>query len=71
MPGTVLEVLVKPGEQVAKGQPLIVTEAMKVETTIQAPRSGMVTEVLVNEGDTIQGDDLLLILEPDADDEED
>jgi len=66
MPGTVLEILVKPGEQVAKGQALIVTEAMKVETTIQAPHSGLITEILVNEGDTVQGDDLLIVYEPEA-----
>ena len=48
------------GEPVAKGQALVVTEAMKVEQTIQAPRAGTVTEVLVKAGDTIQAGDLLL-----------
>src|SRR5690606_40767914 len=64
MPGTVVAVLVSPGEPVAKGQALVVTEAMKVEQTIQAPRAGTVTEVLVKAGDSIQAGDLLLIVEP-------
>src|SRR5690606_22553140 len=65
MPGTVLEVMVKAGEQVAKGQSLIVTEAMKVESTVQAPRSGTVVEVAVKAGDSVQAGDLLLVIEPD------
>jgi len=64
MPGTVVAVLVSPGEPVAKGQALVVTEAMKVEQTVQAPRAGTVTEVLVKAGDSIQAGDLLLIVEP-------
>lgn len=68
MPGVVLEVLVSVGEPVAKGQPLVVTEAMKVEQTVQAPRAGMVTEIAVKEGDSIQAEDLLVVLEPEAED---
>jgi len=64
MPGVILEVLVAPGEPVAKGQPLIVAEAMKVEQTVQAPRAGTVTEVLVKVGDTVQPGDLLVVIEP-------
>ncbi|MBO8141946.1 MAG: pyruvate carboxylase [Firmicutes bacterium] len=64
MPGNVVNVLVKEGEAVAKGQVLVVTEAMKVEQTIQAPRAGTVTEVLVKAGDSIQAGDLLLVVEP-------
>lgn len=37
MPGSVLEILVKAGDKVQKGQALMVTEAMKMETTIEAP----------------------------------
>ncbi len=66
MPGVVLELLVSAGEPVAKGQALIVTEAMKVEQTVQAPRAGTVTEILVKEGDSLQAGDLLLVLEPEV-----
>lgn len=67
MPGNVLAVLVAVGDQVAKGQSLLVTEAMKVEQTIQAPRAGTVREVLVKAGDAVQAGDLLLVVEPSND----
>ncbi|CAM3179309.1 pyruvate carboxylase [Lactiplantibacillus plajomi] len=64
MSGSVLKVLVKKGDQITKGQPLLVTEAMKMETTIQAPESGVVEHVYVDAGDVIQTDDLLLEITP-------
>lgn len=63
MPGNVLEIMVKEGERIKKGQTLLVTEAMKVESVIQAPRSGRVAEILVKPGDSVQGGDLLLVVE--------
>lgn len=65
MPGVIIDVLVSAGDQAAKGQPLIIAEAMKVEQTIQSPRSGTVKEVLVHVGDSVQADDLLIVIEPD------
>ncbi len=62
MPGTVIKLLVKPGEQVRKGDHLVITEAMKMETTVQAPFSGVVKEVYVKDGDAIQTGDLLIEL---------
>ncbi|KRN88927.1 pyruvate carboxylase [Ligilactobacillus ceti] len=62
--GSVLEVLVEKGQVVEKGQPLVVTEAMKMETTIQAPFNGKVTHVYVKDGDMLETRDLLLELEP-------
>lgn len=63
MPGKVVKVLVKPGEEVQKGEHLIVTEAMKMETTIQAPRNGKIGRIVVAEGETIQAGDLLLVMD--------
>jgi pyruvate carboxylase len=63
MPGTVLQVLVDKGQKVKKGDHLIVTEAMKMETTIQAPFDGIVKEVLVKSQDAIATGDLLIVME--------
>ena len=62
MPGKVLKLMVEPGDKVKKGEHVIVTEAMKMETTMQAPFSGVVKEIHVKEGDTIETGDLLLVL---------
>lgn len=62
MSGTVRKVLVEKGTKVKKGDHLLVTEAMKMETTVQAPFDGAVKEVYVKAGDSIQPEDLLLEL---------
>ena len=62
MPGRVLRVLVKQGDKVKKGQHLMVTEAMKMELSIQSPFNGEVKEVLVREGDVIETGDLLIVV---------
>ncbi len=63
MPGVVLKVLVEKGQKVEKGQNLIVTEAMKMETTVQAPFNGIVEQLYVSNGEAIQTGDLLITLE--------
>ncbi|MDT8859688.1 pyruvate carboxylase [Alkalihalobacillus sp. MEB130] len=63
MPGTVLKALVVKGDQVKKGDHLMITEAMKMETTVQAPFDGVVKDVHVSNGEGIQTGDLLLELE--------
>ncbi|WP_202081101.1 pyruvate carboxylase [Caldalkalibacillus salinus] len=63
MPGTVLKILVREGEEVKKGDPLMINEAMKMETTVQAPRDGVVARILVKESDQIKTGDLLIDLE--------
>ncbi|MGV2874514.1 pyruvate carboxylase [Macrococcus capreoli] len=60
MPGTVGEVKVIVGETVTKGQALLVTEAMKMETTVQAPFDGVITKIHVKAGDSIQTSNLLV-----------
>lgn len=62
MPGTILNILVEKGDQVQKGDHLIITEAMKMETTVQAPFTGTVQDIHVKNGDAIQPGDLLLEL---------
>lgn len=62
LPGQIVAVLVQPGEQVVKGQTVVILEAMKMENDILAPRDGTVREVLVKPGDVLaKGDRLLLI----------
>ena len=56
MPGNVIRVLVKAGDEVSSGQPLLVMEAMKMEHTIVAPANGIVEEVLFQPGDLVQND---------------
>ena len=56
MPGNVIRVLVKAGDEVSSGQPLLVLEAMKMEHTIVAPANGIVEEVLFQPGDLVQND---------------
>ena len=66
MPGKVLSIAVKPGEQVSRGQPLAVMEAMKMEHTIHAPRDGVVAELLYAVGDQVAEGAELLRLEASA-----
>ena len=61
--GSVVKILIKNGQSVTKGEPLIVTEAMKMETTITAPIDGIVEEILVREGSRIESGDCLLRIE--------
>ena len=62
MPGSVLEILVQAGDKVSKGQALMVTEAMKMETTIEAPFDAEIKEIFVIKGEAIQTQDLLIEL---------
>ena len=51
--GTIFKVLVRPGVAVAAGEPVLVLEAMKMESEIRAVSAGVVAEVLVREGDQV------------------
>ena len=62
MPGTVLRVLVAEGDRVSARQPLIVLEAMKMETALPAPFPATVGAVHVREGDRVAGGAVLLEL---------
>lgn len=53
MPGVILEVKVKAGDAVERGQPVAVLDAMKMHNSIASPRTGVVAEVLVAAGQTV------------------
>ncbi|WP_430487821.1 pyruvate carboxylase [Priestia flexa] len=63
MPGTVIRVIVEKGDKVSKGDHLMITEAMKMETTVQAPFDGIVKNIHVGSGEAIQPGDLLVEFE--------
>jgi 3-methylcrotonyl-CoA carboxylase alpha subunit len=62
MSGTVVAIMVKPGDPVARGAPLLILEAMKMEHTIAAPAAGTVSAVNYRQGDQVaEGADLIAI----------
>ena len=62
MPGVIRQVLVKAGDKVSKNQPLIIMEAMKLQTTLYAGGDGVVEAVLVKVGDMVaEGAELVRI----------
>jgi acetyl/propionyl-CoA carboxylase alpha subunit len=63
MPGTVIRVLAEPGQRVEARQPLLVLEAMKMETPVLSPYQGVVRAVHVAEGDRVTGGAVLIELE--------
>jgi len=63
LPGKIIQVLVKPGDKVRAGAPLVVLEAMKMEQTIQAQSAGTVETVGVSEGDQVEAGALLVSFE--------
>jgi biotin carboxyl carrier protein len=63
MPGKIVKVFVKPGDEVAEGQGLVVVEAMKMENELKAPKAGKVTEVLAKEGSTVENGAKLVVVE--------
>ncbi len=63
MPGKVVRVLVKPGDEVQENQGLVVVEAMKMENELKSPKAGKVTEVVVTEGQAVEGNAKLLVVE--------
>ena len=62
MPGKVLKLNVKAGDEVKAGDVLMVTEAMKMETNIKAKEDGTIAEVKFREGDKVEKEDLVIVL---------
>ena len=62
LPGVILEIKVKEGDAVKRGQTLLVLEALKMENDIKADRDGKVTAIKVSKGESIlEGTDLIII----------
>lgn len=63
MPGTIVSVNVSAGQKIAKGDVLIVLEAMKMENEIMAPHDGVVASVNVSKGESVNSGTLLVSLQ--------
>ncbi|KAM8712589.1 hypothetical protein ACLKA7_012998 [Drosophila subpalustris] len=63
MPGDVIDIRVAVGDNVVKGQPLVVLSAMKMEMLVQSPLSGVVKKLEITKGMKLDGDDLIMIIE--------
>jgi biotin carboxyl carrier protein len=63
MPGKVVKVLVKLGDEVKEGQGLVVVEAMKMENELKSPKAGKVTELLAQEGTAVEQNARLVAIE--------
>ena len=63
MPGSIMRFLVKPGDTVTKGQPVVILEAMKMENSITSDYAGTVKRLLVKEGSTVAADAPMIEIE--------
>ncbi|MDR1161891.1 MAG: acetyl-CoA carboxylase biotin carboxyl carrier protein subunit [Tannerellaceae bacterium] len=64
LPGTVIRIMVKEGQEVKEGELLLILEAMKMMNRIAAPLSGTVKDVLVKEGDKLSKSHLMIKIDP-------
>ena len=62
MPGVVVDLMVKVGDAVEVGAPMLVLSAMKMETTVAAPATGRIDSLSVKSGDDVQAGDVLVTL---------
>ena len=63
MPGAVVDITVKQGENVQEGQTLAIIEAMKMENTLRAPRASKIAKICVAKGDSLGVDDVIIEFE--------
>lgn len=63
MPGKIVKIFVKVGDEVTEGQGLVVVEAMKMENELKSPKAGTVTEVLTKEGVAVENGAPLVVVE--------
>lgn len=63
MPGSIIQVTVKPGDEVAEGDVVLILEAMKMENEVCAPRKGKIKSIFVYEGQTVSADAPLFEME--------
>lgn len=64
MPGKIVEVPVKEGDEVAEGDVVVILEAMKMQNDLKAPFAGTVTKVHVQEGTNVEATTVLLEMDP-------
>ena len=64
MNGTIVDILIKSGDEVKLGDPLLIMEAMKMQHTISAPSDGVVSELFCSKGDLVDGGSELLMFTP-------
>lgn len=62
MPGSILKIIVKVGDAVTKGQPLLVFEAMKMENDLTSPADGVIAEINTSVGKTMAAGETLIVL---------
>ena len=60
MPGLVVQISVKPGDSVKAGDTLVALEAMKMQTTVTAERDGVIADLMVEPGITMDAKDLIM-----------
>ena len=63
MPGKVVRILKAVGDEVAKGDGVIVVEAMKMQNEMKSPKDGVIKEIRVAESDTVGAGDILVVIE--------
>jgi biotin carboxyl carrier protein len=63
MPGKIVRVLVRQGDEVEAGSGVLVMEAMKMQNEIKSPKKGMIQKILVSEGTAVNAGDVLAIVE--------
>lgn len=63
MPGLILEINIKAGDEVKEGDNLLILEAMKMENVLTSPREGVIKSVKVNQGETVDKNSLLIEFE--------
>jgi biotin carboxyl carrier protein len=63
MPGKVVKILVKPGDQVKAGETVIIVSAMKMESEYKVRKDRLIKEVRVKEGDTVSANQPLIVIE--------
>ena len=62
LPGVILEVLVREGDVVKRGQKLLILEAMKMENNIEADKGGTIISIKKNKGDSVMEGDVLIVI---------
>ena len=63
MPGNIWKILVKEGQEVKRGDVLLILEAMKMENEYKSPAHGTIKKIFVKEGDNVESNQVLIVIE--------